>query len=427
MKQKNEILVSGIALFAMFFGAGNLIFPSYLGFFTGESWLIAAIGFLLVGVGIPLMGIMAFSEARSINSFADKVSKKFNIIYITVLAIVIGPLFAVPRTASTTFELAVLPFINESSMIFALITSVIFFALTYYFALKENSIVDVIGKYLTPIIVICLIVIGYLGITTHIGVPVKSQSDNNFYYGFTQGYQTMDALVSILFGIIILKDIIKKGHTEPTQQRKVLLGAGWIAAFGLSTVYFLLIFLGSRISGQSINHSTSSVITSLVEIILGKYGKFFFGVAVGAACLTTAIGVVAFVSEWFTKISNMSYKFCVTTICLFSCLMSVGGVDFLVKLSVPVLFILYPVTLVLIVLNLVKVTNHWYYKISVIATLIFSVIDVLATFFGVSFAQQILTIIPLGSKGFVWVLPFLLTLLGVFITQKCICSQKTTS
>ncbi|MGL4562335.1 MAG: branched-chain amino acid transport system II carrier protein [Brevinema sp.] len=423
MQQRNEMLISGVALFAMFFGAGNLIFPSFLGFYSGEAWFPAALGFLITGVGMPLLGMISFSQARGIENFANKVSKKFNVIYVTILAIIIGPLFAVPRTASTTFELAIVPIIGEASFGAAIITSLVFFGITYYLCIKESNIVDVIGKYLTPIIVICLVVIGYLGITGNIGMPGASESNNNFYYGFTQGYQTMDALASVLFGVIILKDMISKGFKEPNQQKNILLGAGFIAAIGLSSVYFLLIFLGSRISTQPSGSTTSSVIITLVEMILGKYGKIFFGLCVGAACLTTAVGTVAFVSEWFSKISKMSYKFWLAIISLLSFGMSVGGVDFLIKLSVPFLFLLYPVTLVLILLNLMAIKNHWYYKVAVTVTIIISTIDILAMNFNLSIFQHIVQFIPLGKMGFVWIVPFILSLCIVFITEK-VCSPK---
>ncbi|MGL4394712.1 MAG: branched-chain amino acid transport system II carrier protein [Brevinema sp.] len=425
MKQRNDILVSGVALFAMFFGAGNLIFPSYLGFMTGDAWLIAAIGFLLIGVGLPLMGIAAFSEARSIEHFADKVSPKFNMIYLTLLAVVIGPLFAVPRTASTTFELAILPILVQTNLLATIITSVIFFTITFYFSMKEHSIVDIIGKYLTPVILVCLVIIGYVGLTTDIGIATTSTEKNNFYFGFTQGYQTMDALAAVLFGMIILKNMVAKGYKEPKEQRKLLLGSGIIAATGLSTVYFLLIFLGSKVSANTeIGHSTTSVITYIVERILGQNGKIFFGLAVGAACLTTAIGIVAFVSELFTKITKFSYKFWVTVICIFSCVMSVGGVDFLVSLSVPVLLLLYPVTVALILLNLIKPKSDLYFKVSVITTIIFSIIDVLGSYFNLSFAQQIILWTPLGAQGFVWIVPFVLSLVAVSIHKRyCIKSQ----
>ncbi|MEG0561650.1 MAG: branched-chain amino acid transport system II carrier protein, partial [Cetobacterium sp.] len=157
MNKKKEIIVLGLALFAMFFGAGNLLFPPSLGVAVGTSWFIAGIGFFLTGVGLPLLGILAFTKVGSLEEFANKVSFKFNKIYLTTLILVIGPLFAIPRTGSTTFEMGVLPLFNGADpKVLAIVSSVIFFGVTLFLVLNESKVTDVLGKFLTPIILIIL-------------------------------------------------------------------------------------------------------------------------------------------------------------------------------------------------------------------------------------------------------------------------------
>ncbi|MGL5663567.1 MAG: branched-chain amino acid transport system II carrier protein, partial [Cetobacterium sp.] len=228
MNKRKEILVLGLALFSMFFGAGNLLFPPSLGVAVGQSWLIAGIGFFITGVGLPLLGILAFTKGGSLDEFASKVSKKFNTAYLTTLILVIGPLFAIPRTGSTTFEMGVLPLIEGiDPKIAAIACSVIFFGITLFLVLNESKVTDVLGKFLTPIILIILALITIFGILNPIGQPVASVIEGSqFSYGFINGYQTMDALASVLFGVIIVKGLEGKGVTDSKEQKVFLTGAG---------------------------------------------------------------------------------------------------------------------------------------------------------------------------------------------------------
>ena len=238
MNKKKEIIILGFALFSMFFGAGNLLFPPSVGVAVGQSWLPASLGFFLTGIGLPLLGILAFTKVGNLDEFANKVSPKFNSIYSTVLILVIGPLFAIPRTGSTTFEMGILPlFPNVDHFILALITSVLFFALTLFLVLNESSITDILGKFLTPIILVILSLITILGFTKTLGTPVPTTiSGSQFSYGFISGYQTMDALASVLFGVIIIRGLEGKGITDVKEQKSYLSNAGFIAAFGLGFI-----------------------------------------------------------------------------------------------------------------------------------------------------------------------------------------------
>ncbi|MCQ8212503.1 branched-chain amino acid transport system II carrier protein [Cetobacterium somerae] len=410
MNKKKEILILGFALFSMFFGAGNLLFPPSVGVAVGKEWFQAGLGFFLTGIGLPLLGILAFTKVGSLDEFANKVSNKFNTIYSTILILVIGPLFAIPRTGSTTFEMGVLPlFPNFDPTTLAIITSVVFFGITLFLVLNESSITDILGKFLTPIILLILSLITILGITSDLGTPVDSiVKGNPFSYGFVSGYQTMDALASVLFGVIIIRGLEGKGVTDTNEQKSFLSNAGFIAAIGLGFIYLSLIYLGAQISSIK-GLTTAQTTLTLAQMTLGNVGKVAFGICVAAACLTTSVGLVALASEWFSKLTKISYKKIALGICIFSTILSVAGLDYIISLSVPVLVILYPVTIVLILLNILGIKNHFTFKAVVSITLIISIAETL---------KINLSFIPLAESGFPWIVPALITFVITLFFKK---------
>lgn len=406
MNRKKEVLILGFALFAMFFGAGNLIFPPSLGIAMGKDWFLAGIGFLLTGVGLPLLGVLAFTKVGKLEDFSVKISSRFNTVYCTALVLVIGPLFAIPRTGSTTFEMGVLPsFPNVNPFVLSVITSIIFFGVTLILVIKESKITDIIGKFLTPIILIILAAIAVLGVTGDIGTAVDKNITGVFSNGFVNGYQTMDALASVLFGVVIIKGLEGKGITNEKEQRYFLSGSALIAALGLGLIYFSLMYLGARVSGVG-EFSTTSAALYLAEITLGSAGKIAFGICVAAACLTTSVGLVAIASDWFARLTPISYKLWAVIICIFSGTMAIGGVDFIIKLSIPVLCILYPVTIILILLNIFGVKHVLVYRTATYVTLlVITLEEVGAKILHINSISAVLQKIPLAQEGFVWVLP----------------------
>ena len=416
MNRKKEVLILGFALFAMFFGAGNLIFPPSLGIDMGKDWLVAGIGFLLTGVGLPLLGVLAFTKVGRLEDFSVKISSRFNTLYCTALVFVIGPLFAIPRTGSTTFEMGVLPsFPNVNPLVLSIITSIAFFGITLILVIKESKITDIIGKFLTPIILIILAAIAFLGITGNIGTPVDKNITGVFAKGFVSGYQTMDALASVIFGVVIVKGLEGKGIVEEKEQRYFLSGSALIAAIGLGLIYFSLMYLGARVSGVGA-FSTTSAALYLAEITLGSAGKIAFGICVATACLTTSVGLVAIASDWFARFTPISYKMWSVIICVFSGVMAIGGVDFIIKLSVPVLCILYPVTIILILLNVFGVKHVLVYRAATYTTLVVIILEeVFSKILHVTPVTNFLSKIPMYESGFVWVVPCLVGMAVAFV------------
>lgn len=416
MNRKKEVLILGFALFAMFFGAGNLIFPPSLGIDMGKDWLVAGIGFLLTGVGLPLLGVLAFTKIGRLEDFSVKISSRFNTLYCTALVFVIGPLFAIPRTGSTTFEMGVLPsFPNVNPLVLSIITSTAFFGITLILVIKESKITDIIGKFLTPVILIILAAIAFLGITGNIGTPVDKNITGVFAKGFVSGYQTMDALASVIFGVVIVKGLEGKGIVEEKEQRYFLSGSALIAAIGLGLIYFSLMYLGARVSGVGA-FSTTSAALYLAEITLGSAGKIAFGICVATACLTTSVGLVAIASDWFARFTPISYKMWSVIICVFSGVMAIGGVDFIIKLSIPVLCILYPVTIILILLNVFGVKHVLVYRAATYTTLVVIILEeVFSKILHVTPVTNFLAKIPMAESGFVWVVPCLVGMAVAFV------------
>ena len=232
-----DVITAGFALFAMLFGAGNLIFPPMLGYELGNSWGIASFAFILTGVGIPLMGIIASANAgKSLDSFSDKVSPLFAKFYGIALILSIGPLLALPRTGATAYEVTFYH-AGFTTSIWKFVYLGIYFLLALLFSLKSSKVVDRVGKILTPILLIVLFIILVKGVFFNDLPIIEKIYELPFKKGFTEGYQTMDALAAIVFSTVILNAIRGKAELTPKQEFSYLLKVGLIAAAGLAIVY----------------------------------------------------------------------------------------------------------------------------------------------------------------------------------------------
>lgn len=406
MKMKKESLVLGLALFAMFFGAGNLIFPPSIGASVGDRWYIAVLGFFITGIGLPLLGIMAFNKIGSLNKFAEKISPKFNKIYCSLLILSLGPLLAIPRTGATTFEMGIAPNFPTISPI---IVSIIYFSITLIMVINPSKIIDNIGKILTPIILLMLTLIITKGIFFKIGIPIKTELiENAFSFGFLEGYQTMDALASVLMGAVIMSGLKTKGFTDRKVQKTLIIRAGIVASIGLAMVYGGLLYLGATSSSVVSGLEKTDLTMYIADATLGQIGNTILGICVSAACLTTSIGLVTIVGEYFSKITKFSYKTIVILTCIFSGAMSVIGVGAIIKISVPILVILYPITIVLIMLNLFEVKNSIIYKASITIAITTSIIEIGYNTLGIHTFGYIYNLIPFAKDGFIWFLPIIL-------------------
>lgn len=398
-----DILIIGFALFAMFFGAGNLIFPPLLGLQAGDSAFIATVGFLLTGVGVPLLGVIATAKAGGrVEHLADPISKWFSRVLSIIIILCIGPLFAIPRTAATSYEIGILPlFPNIAPWVFSLV----YFAITLFFVINPSEVVDRVGKYLTPGILIVLVILVIKGFIDPIGTPVHTADAGHFGTGFREGYQTMDALASVIFTSIVIGGIIKRGYTDSKDQIQMTAKAGILAAVLLFFVYGGLAYLGSS-AGSVFPQDTERtvLILGIVESLLGQAGFIVLSLAIGLACLSTAIGLVSSCGEFFSHLSGgkISYQMvCIITIVV-SFFLSILGVTAIIEFAVPVLTIVYPPVITLILLNLIggRATDPSVMRGGVFGALIISLIEVFSSIFGLNnFAAGL----PFASQGFGWI------------------------
>lgn len=405
-KSTKDAIVIGFALFSMFFGAGNLIFPGFLGNTLGSSFFTGMIGFVITGVGLPLLAILACSKGDgSFESIASKIGDKFVIIFTTLLFMAIGPLLAVPRTAATTFEMSINPFLPG---IPAIVVIAVYFIINLIFVLKRSSIIDTIGKFLTPALLILLIVLIVKGVFMPIGEITSTNAQNVFSSSLIEGYQTMDAIAALLFAAIITTSLKDKGY-EKKDMPSMILKSSLVATIGLAFVYGGLMYIGAQTTTiASSDLGKTGLLLFIAKHILGSAGPIVIGVAMGLACLSTSIGLITAGADFFEKVSKgkLTYKFNAIVISLVSFLVALLGVDKIIAFSSPILNLLYPVSITIIVTTLLSkwLTNVKAIRLGVYTSLVFSLLLLIP---GLN-----LSFLPLSKVGFGWVIP---TILGIII------------
>ena len=418
-------------LFAIFFGAGNLIFPLSLGQAAGTELLPAIVGFLMTGVGLPLLGVIAIgiSKNEDVQTISAKVHPLFGLVFPVIIYLTIGPLFAVPRTGTVSYEIGIAPFLPDmlrTSSISMALYSAIFFGVTYWLSLNPGKIVDRIGKLLTPLLLLILLVLLVKSVATPLGLiqsPLAAYEAAPFFKGFQEGYLTMDTIGSFIFGLIVIEAIRSKGVDSPRQIAKVCTTAGLIAASGLALVYVGLAYAGAS-SVEAIGHLENGglIITQVSDLQFGVWGSLILSLAIIFACLTTSIGLVVACASFFNKLRpSISYKTYVLVLTLVSAVISNVGLTQIISFSIPVLVAIYPIVIVLIALTLfgpLLQKRTGVYTWSVLLTGIVSVVDGLnAAGFELSISQYFNEYLPLFSLGMGWLVPALVGgLLGYLLS-----------
>lgn len=366
MKQKLSLqqnLLIGSLLFGLFFGAGNLIFPVQMGQQAGSNTLAATIGFLITGVGLPIVGIIAsaLSKSESLFDMARPVSSRYASIFTCLLYLTIGPLFAIPRTATVAFEVGIRPFIGDDYLKVGLIIfSFIFFAITIYFSLKPGQILDWVGKYLTPIFLALLSILLIATFVNPMGQASEFAAQGNYatqplITGLLDGYNTMDALASVAFAIIIVSTIQKLGVKDSNLIAIETAKSGLVSVVGMTVIYGSLAYMGATSLGSVSRADNGGSILSMVSNhYFGVTGKLLLAAIVGVACVKTAIGLITACSEMFSEMfsKSISYKKYAIIFTVFSFIIANFGLSNIIQLSIPVLMFLYPLVITLILLSL---------------------------------------------------------------------------
>lgn len=408
---KKSLTVTAFALFSLFFGAGNLVLPPLLGFKSGNLWWLVALGFCISGALVPILGIVAHSKLQgTLFDFAKKVSPTFSVVY-CYLIYAISIALPSPRTASVTHEMAIQPFWDSSS----LLTSLIYFMLVFVFAVNRTKVLDALGKILTPGILIILLVIIMTTIFTLDFDFAPSHMSQPFSSGILEGYQTFDAIGAVVVGAVIIISVnIKEKSASYEEKRKLIGKAGLWAGAGLFLVYGGLILTGALFGNSFDNEITrTALLRGISTNTLGQTANLLLSILVSLACFTTAIGIVTGTSDFIKSRFNdslLAYRITAFIGCVLGILIGQFNVGYIIDVAVPALMFIYPITIILIVLNFApdRYASEKVFKWVVVTTILFSIPDFLGSIGLGKYVSPYVDWVPLGQYQMGWILPALI-------------------
>lgn len=406
MNLNKQTYIVAFALFSLFFGAGNLILPPFLGYNAGADWLLVTIGFSISAVVIPILAIYGYARLQgTMLDFAKKVSPLFALLYaLSVYAISIS--LPSPRTASVTYEMAIQPYFELSS----LSVSAVYFSAVLLFALNRTRILSLIGKFLTPLIILILLCIIGIGLFTETGKFRTAIFENSFTGGILEGYQTFDAIGGVVVGGVLVISLALQGTLNYDEKKKMIARAGALAGIGLFVIYGGLIALGAANSGSVLIENRTELLTLLSTNTLGSIGTAFLAVLVALACFTTAVGIVTGTADFVKGIlKNSPLAYTVTAIvgCIIGVAVGQFDVHYIIDIALPALMFIYPVTIALILLNVLpkKWATVVVFRGVILTTIIFSIPDFLQFFVTEGSLATVQQYIPFSNDSMGWVLP----------------------
>ena len=407
---KKELTMVSFTLFSMFFGAGNLIFPPFLGQNAGSQTLGAVLGFLLTAVVLPVLGVVVVARFDGPDRLARQVGPRFGLIFTVLIYLSIGPGLAIPRAASVPFEMAVAPHMSSDAnlTVWMLAYSLTFFLVSLWLCLNPGKIVEWLGVILTPMLLILLLVLfgGFLlkG-ETLIAAPQSAYASAAFFQGFVDGYQTMDAIAGLSFGLVVVTMVNSFGMTEKKAILRCTAGTGTFAGIILAIVYLMLTWMGMCSSGvYPIQENGAWTLRCIVYQIFGDPGAILLAAIFTLACLTTCVGLITAVAQYFASLwKGISYKGWVYIVTGFSFVTSNLGLNTILSISVPILNAIYPVAIVLILMGL---SDGLWKKLPVSYGLIVGGTAVVSVVYALDSAGISLALfrwLPLYDLGFGWV------------------------
>lgn len=416
---KKDLVFISLMLFSLFFGAGNLIFPPFLGQLAGKATWISMLGFLTTAVGFPVLGIVAVAQSGGLHNLAKRVNPMFANIFTVLIYLSIGPCLGIPRAGSLPFEMAVSPYLpsGTSKALALLIFTLIFFSIAYWLSLTPSKLVNRMGKMLTPTL---LVLIGIVFIASifkpmgSYGATADAYAKSPFVKGFLDGYLTMDTIAALNFGIVIAAAIKSMGVKEEKVIISTSIKAGVVAGMLLVIIYAMLAHLGAASGSRfEITENGAQTLTNIMTYIFGKPGAVLLAIIFTLACITTCVGLITSCSQYFSAInSRLSYKSYVKILTLFSMIIANMGLNKILSISVPMLNAIYPIAIVLIILAMLDKLfkeNLTVYSLTVLFTGLVSVSDALIQV-GVDLGliNRLLSKLPLHTEGLGWIIPALI-------------------
>lgn len=435
-----NIMVLGSLLFGLFFGAGNIIFPVSLGQAAGDNVWAAVLGFILTAVGLPLLAIVAMglSHSDSVIDMSQKISKPYSYFFTVALYLTIGPFFATPRLATVSYEVGLSTLIPTSQQTVSLfIYSLIFYLLVLYFSLRPSDILDWVGRYLNPSFLVLLAVIivrAFLSNDPIISTTavIESYQQTPISTGLLEGYNTMDLLAALAFGIIIIRSIRDMGVKQPENVAKETVKSGLVSLALMALIYVCLALLGSQsMSYTELAPNGGVAIAMATQHYFGLFGQILLAAVMAIACLKTAIGLVVALSETFSELfprflSQKAWTFIATFI---SFLVANIGLNEIIAYSLPILMLLYPLAITLILLNLVEplVHSRQIYQSVTAFTMVAAIFDMVKVLpapltqwvQAEALAEMAESVLPFSATGFGWVLPAMVGfIVGLYLTKR---------
>jgi len=412
-----DILALGFMTFALFVGAGNIIFPPIVGLQSGPHVWMAALGFLVTAVGLPVITVVALAKVGGgMDALSSPIGKFFGGLLAAVCYLSVGPLFATPRTATVSFEVGVAPLTGESPLAL-FIYSLVYFIIVLAVSMYPGKLLDTVGRFLAPLKILALAALGIAAFALPAGTIGEAQPAYvaaPFSQGFINGYLTMDTLGALVFGIVIVNAIRSRGVESPKLITRYAVIAGLIAGLGLALVYISLFRLGAGshdIAAEATNGA--AVLHAYVQHTFGSLGSGFLAVLIALACLVTAVGLTCACAEYFSQILPLSYRTLVVILAGFSLVVSNLGLTKLIMFSIPLLTAIYPPCIVLVALSFSK--GIWNSPVRIMGpvmavSLLFGIVDAIK---GTSLAHilpDVVAHLPLSDQGLAWLVPSALTL-----------------
>lgn len=415
---KRDLLLVGLMLFSLFFGAGNLIFPPFLGQSAGTNTWASMATFFITAVGFPILGVVAVAKSGGLTNLAKRVNPVFATIFTVLIYLSIGPCLGIPRAGSLPFEMVVAPYLPESiSKTLALgVFTFIFFAVAYWLSLSPKKLVNRMGKVLTPTLLLLILVV-FVGSLFkplgNYGTAVGEYVTSPLVKGFLDGYLTMDTIAALNFGIVIALAIKSKGIDDEKVVVSTTIKAGLIAGTLLVVIYSLLAHLGAMSGGNfGATENGAQTLTNITTYIFGKPGAVLLAVIFTLACLTTSVGLISSCSQYFATLTNkITYKNWVRILSLSSMTLANMGLTKILSVSVPVLIAIYPIAIMLIVLAMLDglfKKSSIAYSLTILLTGTVSVIEALDQVgIKLGFVTELSSKLPLYAEGLGWVIPAL--------------------
>ena len=420
-----DILALGFMTFALFVGAGNIIFPPIVGLQAGPNVWMAALGFLVTAVGLPVVTVIALAKVGgAMDALSSPIGKVAGTILAAVCYLSVGPLFATPRTATVSFEVGLAPLTGESSLALFLY-SLVYFVLVFWISLYPGRLLDTVGRFLAPLKIIALAILGIAAFVLpagEVGIAEPAYVAAPFSQGFINGYLTMDTLGALVFGIVIVNAIRSRGVESPRLITRYAIIAGLIAGVGLALVYISLFRLGSDSHAVAAGATNgAAVLHAYVQHTFGTLGSSFLAVLISLACLVTAVGLTCACAEYFSRVLPLSYKTLVILLAAFSLLVSNLGLTKLIQFSIPVLTAIYPPCIALVALSFCK--DFWHEQGRIVAPVmlvafLIGVVDAVKGSALGGYVPDALAHLPLSEQGLAWLIPSLITLFVAFVVDR---------